>query len=52
VTVTGGALRGKTDNSTDEAAWVPLATLDAVNTVRLVRWARSLTGNRRSSEDF
>ena len=30
--------------STDLAAWIPFAELDTLPVVRLVRWARSVTG--------
>lgn len=44
VTPTGGELRDETDNSTDRAAWIPLAELDTLPAVDLVRWARGQTG--------
>ena len=44
VTATGGELRDETDNSTDRAAWVPFAELDALPVVDLVRWARGQMG--------
>lgn len=44
VTIAGGALRAETDESTDLAAWIPFADLDALPVVPLVRWARATVG--------
>lgn len=41
VTVVGGALRPEVDGSSDMAAWIPLADLDALPGVPLLRWARA-----------
>jgi ADP-ribose pyrophosphatase YjhB (NUDIX family) len=44
VTAAAGELRHERDGSTDLAAWVPLAELDALPQVELVRWARGRMG--------
>jgi 8-oxo-dGTP diphosphatase len=41
VTPAGDELRDELVGSTDHAAWIPLADLDALPQVDLVRWARS-----------
>ncbi len=43
-TVTGGELRHEHDGSTDMAAWIPLAGLDALPAVDLLAWARRAAG--------
>lgn len=44
VSVTGGELRNEVDESTDLAAWVPLADVDGLPAVPLVAWARTVAG--------
>jgi len=44
VAVTGGELRDEIGESTDRAAWIPLAHLDAYQLGRLVGWARGHAG--------
>ena len=44
VTATDGELRDETGNTTDHATWLPLAELDALPVVDLVRWARGQLG--------
>ena len=44
VAVTGGELRDEIEESTDRAAWIPLAHLDAYPLGRLVGWARGHAG--------
>ncbi len=48
VTPTGGTLRDERDGSTDRAAWIPVAELDALpraerSSMGIVAWARDLT---------
>jgi hypothetical protein len=43
-TITGGELRDEVEESTDTAAWVPLAELDALPSTDLLRWARERMG--------
>jgi len=43
-TITGGELATEFEGSTDAAAWVLLTELDALPSVDLLIWARSLTG--------
>jgi ADP-ribose pyrophosphatase YjhB (NUDIX family) len=40
--ITGGELRHEFEGSTDLAAWVPLADLDALPSTDLLRWARGV----------
>jgi len=44
VSITGGELRDERDESTDMAAWVPVAELDALPSTDLLRWAREQMG--------
>ena len=44
VGVTGGELRNEVDESTDLAAWVQFAELDALPAVPFVAWARAQVG--------
>jgi 8-oxo-dGTP diphosphatase len=44
VTETSGELRNELEESTDLAAWIPFADLDALPAVPLVRWARAVAG--------
>lgn len=43
-TITGGELTTEFEGSTDAAAWIPLAELDALPSVDLLTWARHATG--------
>jgi 8-oxo-dGTP diphosphatase len=43
--VVGGELRHEVDESTDRAAWIPLAGLDELPCVPLVGWARGMAGS-------
>jgi len=40
--ITGGQLRNETDGSSDLTRWVPLAEIDALPPVDLLRWALAL----------
>jgi 8-oxo-dGTP diphosphatase len=42
--ITGGDLATEFEGSTDAAAWVPLADLDALPSVDLLSWARTIIG--------
>ncbi len=42
--VDDGELRHEADESTDMAAWIPFGELDALPSVRLLRWARGVVG--------
>jgi 8-oxo-dGTP diphosphatase len=44
VTGTSGELRNEIEESTDLAAWIPFADLDALPVVPLLRWARTVAG--------
>jgi 8-oxo-dGTP diphosphatase len=44
VTITGGELRHEVEESTDLAAWISFADLDALPSVPLLAWARALAG--------
>jgi 8-oxo-dGTP diphosphatase len=44
VTIVGGLLRGEESGSTDAAEWLPIADLDRLQAVPLLRWARSAVG--------
>ena len=44
VSITGGALRHETDESTDRAEWIPYERLDGLSAVPLVAWARTTVG--------
>jgi 8-oxo-dGTP diphosphatase len=44
VSIVGGELRDETDESTDRAAWMPLAALEALPSTPLLRWARARMG--------
>ncbi len=43
--VTGGTLRDELDESTDLAAWVPVAELATLPSVELLDWARGVAGH-------
>ncbi len=43
-TITGGELRQEYEGSTDLAAWVPFAELDALPAVDLIAFAREAAG--------
>ncbi len=43
-TIAGGELADEFEGSTDLAAWIPFADLDALPAVALVAWARRATG--------
>jgi ADP-ribose pyrophosphatase YjhB (NUDIX family) len=43
-TITGGELATEFEGSTDAAAWVPAAELDALPSVDLLAWARTVIG--------
>lgn len=43
-TVTGGELATEFEGSTDAAAWIPLAELDALPSVDLLAWTRRAAG--------
>jgi ADP-ribose pyrophosphatase YjhB (NUDIX family) len=42
--ITGGELATEFEGSTDLAAWIPFAELDALPSVDLIAWARRATG--------
>lgn len=44
VSITGGELRDEPDGSTDRAAWVARADLDALPSMPLLTWARAQMG--------
>ncbi len=44
IAIVGGSLRDERDESTDHAAWISLAELDALPILSLVRWARATVG--------